>query len=232
MSYQNGTQPIETLVTDIVDLPQTESPNPELDQAFLSTWTNYKRTRAWTRKTFMACLQDFEGIEATEAEADRLIEAFDIELDEPEAPPPKSIQDVSEASIADVKDALDAEEAFQRKEQAGNALHSGYITQVAIDKLKETKSMSATWVYIRLSMNINLQTGVTHKISRAELAKKEGISQRTWYRIEKQMREAGLIAYHEEDVAHAWKQPVSFILPDVKDWYNNVELALKSNGNR
>ena len=123
----------------------------------------------------------------------------------------------------EAKREIEREAAELRQNKSGIALYSAYLTFDAINALGLSAKQR---LYVLLAGNINLKTGVTHQRSRKDLAEQLSIKKRQWYHIERELRTAGLINYHENDHKR-WDIPCSFILPHVHDWYNNVERKLK-----
>ena len=134
--------------------------------------------------------------------------------------------------IEEVKEQLSDEailnSALERHNASGISLYSSYITPDADEVLDGIPQRMAHKVYRYLAGNIELQTGRTHKRSRAELTEYFGICKRTWQRVEAVLRKHGLIEYHPDDTRRSHKQKVMFFLPHVADWYNNVQKPIKN----
>ena len=158
-----------------------------------------------------------------------------IKLTEPEPEPkPKPVaepEEVSEVVMEDVKEQLIdeavTEKALARHNNSGIALYSSYITPDADKVLDGISLRMAHKVYKYLAGNIEVRSGKTHKRSRTEIMGHFGISERTWRRVEAEFRKHGLIEYHTEDSRRSYDQRVMFILPHVKDWYNNVQIPVE-----
>ena len=128
-------------------------------------------------------------------------------------------RDLTPEIIEKAKQELAKEKAQLRKAASGMSLYSSYITAEAANLLGLSAKQK---LYVHLAGNVDLASGKTRPQSRENLAETIGSGKRHWYRIEKQLHDSGLIQYHEDD-NKLWKSKVSFILPQVADYYNNVQ---------